>query len=37
MLAEHLLGGIYDAARQPGCPLLFVGDDFSRTDLRPVL
>lgn len=25
----------YDVARQHGCPLLYVGDDFSRTDLTP--
>lgn len=27
----------YEVARERGCPLLFVGDDFSRTDLRSVL
>jgi ribonuclease VapC len=26
----------YDVAKQNDCPLLFVGDDFSRTDLRAV-
>ena len=27
----------YEVASERGCPLLFVGDDFSRTDLRSVL
>ncbi len=27
----------YDVAREHACPLLFVGDDFSRTDIRSVL
>lgn len=27
----------YDVARRYGCALLFVGDDFSRTDLESVL
>ncbi len=27
----------YEVAGERGCPLLFVGDDFSRTDLRSVL
>lgn len=27
----------YDIAKEHDCPLLFVGDDFSRTDLRPAL
>jgi ribonuclease VapC len=27
----------YDVAKQNGCGLLYVGDDFSRTDLRPAL
>ncbi|RDJ27355.1 type II toxin-antitoxin system VapC family toxin [Bosea caraganae] len=27
----------YDLAKEHDCPLLFVGDDFSRTDLRPAL
>ena len=25
----------YEVAREHGCPLLFVGDDFSRTDVHP--
>lgn len=27
----------YEAAREHACPLLYVGDDFSRTDLEGVL
>ena len=27
----------YDVAKMNACPLLFVGDDFSRTDIRPAL
>lgn len=27
----------YEVASERGCPLLFVGDDFSQTDLRSVL
>ncbi len=27
----------YDVAKQHACPLLFVGDDFSRTDISGVL
>jgi ribonuclease VapC len=27
----------YEVAKQHGCALLFVGDDFSRTDLKSVL
>lgn len=27
----------YDVAKEHGCGLLFVGDDFSRTDVPPVL
>lgn len=27
----------YDLAKKHGCPLLYVGDDFSRTDLQAVL
>ena len=27
----------YEVARQRDCPLLFVGDDFSRTDVRSAL
>lgn len=27
----------YDVARQHGCPLLFVGNDFSQTDLASAL
>jgi ribonuclease VapC len=27
----------YDAAKSNDCPLLFVGDDFSKTDIRPAL
>ncbi|MFC7706331.1 type II toxin-antitoxin system VapC family toxin [Plastorhodobacter daqingensis] len=27
----------YEVAAERGCPLLFVGDDFSQTDLRSVL
>jgi ribonuclease VapC len=27
----------YDAAKTNDCPLLFVGEDFSRTDIRPAL
>ncbi len=27
----------YEVAREHGCPLLFVGDAFSRTDLTPAL
>lgn len=27
----------YDIAKQHGCRLLFVGEDFSRTDLEPAL
>lgn len=27
----------YDVAKINGCPLLFVGNDFSTTDIRPAL
>jgi ribonuclease VapC len=27
----------YEAAKENACPLLFVGDDFSRTDIQAVL
>lgn len=27
----------YELAKEHGCPLLFVGDDFARTDVRRVL
>ena len=27
----------YELAREHGCPLLFVGDDFARTDIKRVL
>jgi ribonuclease VapC len=27
----------YDVARESGCPLLYVGDDFSKTDIESVL
>lgn len=27
----------YEVAQRYGCPLLFVGDDFSRTDVRSAL
>ena len=27
----------YEAARRHGCPLLFIGDDFSQTDIESVL
>jgi ribonuclease VapC len=27
----------YDVAKQHACPLLFVGDDFSRTDIQAAL
>jgi len=27
----------YDVAKENGCPLLFVGDDFSQTDIESVL
>lgn len=27
----------YEAAKTHGCPLLFVGDDFARTDLQPAV
>jgi ribonuclease VapC len=27
----------YDVAKQHGCPLLYVGDDFSKTDLESVI
>lgn len=27
----------YDAARSSGCPLLFVGNDFSKTDIPSAL
>lgn len=27
----------YDVAKEHDCPLLFVGEDFSRTDVRPAL
>jgi ribonuclease VapC len=27
----------YDVAKEHGCPLLYVGDDFSRTDIAGVL
>jgi ribonuclease VapC len=27
----------YEAAREHGCPLLYVGDDFTRTDIDSVL
>lgn len=27
----------YDLARERGCPLLFVGDDFAKTDIEPAL
>ena len=27
----------YVVATQYGCPLLFVGDDFAKTDLKPAI
>jgi ribonuclease VapC len=30
-------GFAYALARQRGCPLLFVGDDFARTDIAQAL
>jgi ribonuclease VapC len=27
----------YEAAKAKGCPLLFIGNDFSRTDIESVL
>ncbi|MDL2410384.1 type II toxin-antitoxin system VapC family toxin [Rhizobium calliandrae] len=27
----------YEVAKEHGCPLLYVGEDFVRTDVRPVL
>ncbi|SCM75708.1 Ribonuclease VapC42 [uncultured Pleomorphomonas sp.] len=27
----------YEVANEYGCPLLYVGDDFARTDIKPVL
>jgi ribonuclease VapC len=27
----------YEVAKEHGCPLLFVGDDFAKTDIRSVL
>lgn len=27
----------YDVAKEHDCPLLFIGEDFSRTDVRPAL
>ena len=27
----------YEVAKEHGCPLLYVGDDFSRTDIKSVL
>jgi ribonuclease VapC len=27
----------YELARERGCPLLFVGEDFAKTDIRPAI